>query len=221
MAQEYLSTLLQTGKYQADKQLLLKERVFITFDSLLRYAGLGGLKPGQKLLDLGSADGALVVVSRRRGLDAHGLDVADNVDFESDRLPHGDGVFDVVTAVSLIEHLRSPTCMLREALRVLKPGGVLILVTPNWRFSYKRFFDDPTHVHPYSDTSIGFLLRSVGFGKILVVPWLVCKPSWLWSVPLTFHIARMLPFRWSESKMIPNVLMGKSKSILALAVKPA
>jgi SAM-dependent methyltransferase len=220
MTSEYLNALLASEKYAPDRQLILKERAFTTFDNLLKFAGLPGLLPNNRLLDLGSADGALVKTARRHGLQAHGLDVTDNIDFEHDRLPYEEAVFDVITAVSLIEHLRSPSLMLKESMRVLKPGGGLIIVTPNWRHSYRIFFDDPTHVHPYSDRSIGFLLRGAGFGPVVVVPWLVCKPAWMWSVPFAFELARLLPFRWSPNRIIPEILKGKSKSILALAVKP-
>ncbi len=219
MATEYLNALLRSDKYAPERQIQLKERVFVTFDSLLRHHGRSGLSAGKVLLDLGSADGALVTVARRHGLDAAGLDITDNIDFETDRLPFEDESFDVVTAMSLIEHLRSPDMMLRETLRILKPGGAMILVTPNWRFSYKFFYDDPTHVHPYSDRSMAFLLKGAGFKTVSVVPWLVCKPAWMWTMPYAFQVARFLPFRWSPSPLVPDFLKGRSKALLALAIK--
>ena len=124
MASDYLSALLKTEKYQRRNQILLKERVFVTFDNLLAHCGLARMRPGQMLLDLGMADGALVEVARSKGLEARGLDVTDSIDFETDALPLADNSVDVVTAVSLIEHLRSPRMLLAETLRVLKPGGV-------------------------------------------------------------------------------------------------
>jgi SAM-dependent methyltransferase len=42
-----------------------------------------------------------------------------------------DGSFDVIVAAAVIEHLDGPQEMLREGLRVLKPGGVLIITTPH------------------------------------------------------------------------------------------
>lgn len=220
MTHDYLNALLKSDKYNASRQIMLKERVFVTFDALRRHAGLAGLQAGQSLLDLGTADGALVKVAQSRGLHANGLDVTDGIDFETDRLPFDDDTFDTITGVSLIEHLRSPNVMLREIMRVLKPGGAIIFVTPNWRFSSKIFYNDPTHVHPYTDTSMRFLLKGAGFEQVTVVPWLVCKPSWLWSAPMAFELARMIPFRWSQNRIIPEFLKGQSKSILAMAVKP-
>ena len=221
MASDYLSTLLTTEKYQRPNQILLKERVFVTFDNLLAFAGLGRMQPGQTLLDLGAADGALVDVARSKGVEARGLDVTDNIDFETDGLPIVDNSIDVVTAVSLIEHLRSPRIMLAETIRALKPGGAIILVTPNWRYSYREFFDDPTHVHPYTERSMHFMLKSAGFEKSLVVPWIVCKPPWMWTMPMAFELARAIPFRWSPTTRLPSALTGKSKSMLAIGVKPA
>ena len=46
-------------------------------------------------------------------------------------LPYGDATFDVVTATEVIEHLEDFREVLREIYRVLKPGGVCILSTPN------------------------------------------------------------------------------------------
>lgn len=47
------------------------------------------------------------------------------------KLPYQDGTFDVVTATEVIEHLEDFRAILREIYRVLKPGGVCVLSTPN------------------------------------------------------------------------------------------
>jgi SAM-dependent methyltransferase len=219
MASDYLSALLKTEKYRRENQILLKERVFTTFDNLLAHCRLDRMRAGQTLLDLGTADGALLEVARSKGLDARGLDVTDGIDFETDTLPVADNSVDIVTAVSLIEHLHSPRMMLSETLRVLKPGGAMILVSPNWRYSYREFFDDPTHVHPYTERSLRFALKSAGFAQSVLVPWIVCKPAWMWTMPMAFEVARAIPFRWSPTSRLPRALTGKSKSMLALAVK--
>ena len=219
MIKNYLSTLLTTEKYSPSTQIILKERVFNTFNSFLKVSKSGGMYAGQHFLDLGAADGALVDIARSRGLIARGLDITDNIDFEKDSLPVADSSIDVVTLVAVIEHLHSPENILLEVMRVLKPGGALILVTPNWRFDYCNFYNDPTHVRPYTEISMRFLLSGFGFTRVDVVPWLVCKPSWMWHAPFAFHLARCLPFRGTSSSFIPSFLKGQSKSILAIGFK--
>ena len=51
-------------------------------------------------------------------------------------LPGHEGAFDVVVAAEVIEHLENPRFMIREIFRLLRPGGVAIVTTPNnesWR----------------------------------------------------------------------------------------
>jgi ubiquinone/menaquinone biosynthesis C-methylase UbiE len=56
-------------------------------------------------------------------------------------LPFADETFDVVTMFDLLEHVPDDRQAAREAFRVLRPGGFLLLSTPNenWRFPYYRF----------------------------------------------------------------------------------
>ena len=116
---------------------------------------------GLSLLDLGH-DPAM-----GERLQAFGLTVTGNIhpaqarpdvswtlvpfDFEQP-FPLPDAAFDVVTAFEVIEHVTTtPRHLLSEARRVLKPGGLLYLGTPNvtsWT-KVRRMF---AHVHPY-DTS--------------------------------------------------------------------
>lgn len=55
----------------------------------------------------------------------------DIVDLNKNRLPYRDGLFDIVTATEVIEHLENPRSFLRDINRVLKPGGLCVLSTPN------------------------------------------------------------------------------------------
>ena len=93
------------------------------------------------------------------------------------------------------------------------------MVTPNWKYSYKDFYDDPTHKRPYTKKSLEFLLKSFNFEEIQIVPWLVCKPSWMWNIPLSFFISRNLPFKFSNNKFIPGFLKGKTKTLLVICKK--
>ena len=72
---------------------------------------------------------------------------------------------DVVFASNFVEHLQvdEVRTMLKEVHRVLRAGGRLILVQPNYRTSYKRYFDDYTHVSVWSDISLRDFLSAEGF----------------------------------------------------------
>ncbi len=205
----------------AGTQHRLKRRVFETFDALLRHLERPGLTAGQVLIDLGAGDGAFAKVAADAGLDATGLDASDGIDLESDQLPLEDHSVDIVTGISVIEHVRDPSVMLAETRRVLRPGGSIILVTPNWQYSQHDFYDDPTHVHPYTPVSIAAALQNNGFEQVYVGPWVVKKPAWLWALSWRFFYARwFLPFRGDAPRWIPGILKGKSRSLLATAVAP-
>lgn len=48
------------------------------------------------------------------------------------KMPFNAETFDVVTALDVIEHLKKPSLAIKKIHRVLRPGGVLIVTTPNW-----------------------------------------------------------------------------------------
>ncbi len=50
---------------------------------------------------------------------------------DAQELPFADGSFDLVSCQTVLIHLADPTAALREMLRVLKPGGLLLAVEPN------------------------------------------------------------------------------------------
>lgn len=85
-------------------------------------------------------------------VDANSLEYANqkNLQFvrgEVPPLPFSDAGFDIVTAFQFIEHIHPRKEFLKECLRVLKPGGQLLLSTPNVKKSLAR---NPFHVHEYT-----------------------------------------------------------------------
>ena len=105
----------------------------------------------------------------RRAAAAHvQAEVGDCTDlsrFESDS-------FDVVFASNLLEHLerKATAQLLAEAARVLRPGGRLILLQPNFRLNPGGYFDDYTHVAIYTDRSLADYLSSEDWRIVRVYP---------------------------------------------------
>jgi len=95
-------------------------------------------------LDIGSGSGDLVKLLKKHvNIKSSCCDYTDKlmqlsgqhveiVDLNTDKcLPYQDGRFDIVTATEVIEHLEDFRSILREIFRVLKPGGICVLSTPN------------------------------------------------------------------------------------------
>lgn len=106
---------------------------------------------------------------------------------DSAKLPFADGSFDLVTANMVFEHVEAPQEVLKEIRRVLKPGGRLLLLTPNWldivtlaaraipnrwhpaivSRAESRSQDDvyPTHFRFNRPGSVEAILRKAGFSN--------------------------------------------------------
>jgi SAM-dependent methyltransferase len=69
-------------------------------------------------------DPAWVEVAQSRGLDVREGDL-------NERLPFANGSFQGVLGLSVLEHILKPCHFIREAHRILEPGGRLVLLTPN------------------------------------------------------------------------------------------
>ena len=99
---------------------------------------LADLPPG-RALDAPCGDGALARELSARGWRVCGADIAPvhidgaaSLRLDLDQpLPFSDGAFDAVVSLEGIEHLLSPARCLAEFCRVLRPGGRLVVTTPN------------------------------------------------------------------------------------------
>ena len=115
------------------------------------------LTPGSRLLDAGCGrylrfsreltPGARVVgVDLEREFDTNNSAPPFAVRGDIAALPFESNVFDMVIARSVVEHLRDPPGVFREFFRILRPGGHVVLITPN-KFDYVSLI---AAVTPYS-----------------------------------------------------------------------
>ena len=94
---------------------------------------------------------------------------------DAGRLPFADGLLDAVTAQHVLEHIADYEDTCREWLRAMKPGGTLLLLTPNRCFCDPSVYADETHVHIFDHAGLRRVLRKVGFKIVdvrsLGLPW--------------------------------------------------
>ena len=189
------------------------------------------LHDNKKLLELGCGRGDFLFEFQNFGFECKGLDRDESsekneyglevkqCDLASDVFPYDDGSFDVVYHKSVLEHMYDPGNLMRETIRVLKPGGKLIILTPDWHTQWKNFFEDFTHSRPFDVMALSDLLKVYGFNNFVVEKFYQLPV--LWKFPLIKLISKFLQlftnvyggrwltkitgikfFRWSVELMI-------------------
>jgi SAM-dependent methyltransferase len=163
-----------------------------------------GILRGDELLDVGCGRGDFLRAwqgnCRAWGLDQDPqAEDIDRVDLMSGRWPWPDTGVDVVFSKSVIEHLPDPGRFLKETYRVLRPGGRIIVMTPDWRTYMRTFYDDYTHVRPYDRVSLADLLTAAGFWCVEVERIYQYPPMWDWPAlrPLAWLWRQLAPVELS------------------------
>jgi 2-polyprenyl-3-methyl-5-hydroxy-6-metoxy-1,4-benzoquinol methylase len=160
--------------------------------------------PGGKLLDVGFGSGERLEKMRDLGWTVSGVDFdekavaianARGLDVFCGTIP---GIwfpaetFDAVIMSHVIEHVPAPIELLKECYRILKPGGKVVLTTPNsscWghRFfrKYWRGLEPPRHLHVFGPSSIEQTLRRAGFGIVRVR---TLASTYIWRLSLMLRL---------------------------------
>ncbi|HST30496.1 MAG TPA: class I SAM-dependent methyltransferase [Chthoniobacterales bacterium] len=158
---------------------------------------------GQQLtgncLDIGSGGGQLLrLIAARYSLTSFACDYLDGlmetpgqkvelINLNRESLPYPDGHFALVTCIETIEHLENFRAIVREIYRVLKPGGLAVISTPNvlnlrsrLRYFSSGFYNlfgplapeesrlpgPPGHITPVNWFYLAHAMQSVGFQHI-------------------------------------------------------
>jgi SAM-dependent methyltransferase len=163
--------------------------------------------PGAKLLDIGCGTGWLAEeFNDYTGIDgspeavqiAAGLGrnvIAGDVD---ERLPFPDDAFEAIVMKDLLEHVRDPVALVREARRVLRPRGLVYASSPD---AQRWVWDDYTHRRPFTRKSFrllfadqGFEVERVGYESVTPGVGLISARTRSKRRPRLFAALALLPF---------------------------
>lgn len=139
-----------------------------------------------RLLDIGCGVGEFLETMRSYGWDVEGIDLDPEVveacktrglavkegTLEAQRYP--EGLFDAISMRHVLEHVPEPIRFLRECHRILRPGGVLVLLTPNADSFGHRIFgrhwlglDVSRHLTVFSPSAVESAMRRAGFNVVV------------------------------------------------------
>jgi len=169
---------------------------------------------GKKLLEIGSGYATFLVGALLwEGIDALGIEPASfqcdlklpknilraggvekNVFFgaQGEQLPFRECFFDVIYSNNALEHTDDPQKVLSEAFRVLKPGGKMVIIVPNyftfWEGHYKIFWSPIFNWRPLGRAYIRLMRRDPGFLDSLNLVTIRKLRRWLSSINGDYEI---------------------------------
>jgi len=184
-------------------------------------------------LDIGSGTGKLIHrIQQEYDVHSNACDYTDKfmeledvkvdiVDLNECKLPYPDNYFDLITFTEVAEHLENYHAIVREAHRILKPEGVLVMTTPNvlnlksrLRFLTTGFWSmfGPLHVGETAIESTGghitpipypylaHALMSVGFNMPQLSIDKIQSPSVVWGVFFYLPIQLIAALQWKKER---------------------
>jgi O-antigen chain-terminating methyltransferase len=188
-------------KYRGSRDLIKSRfRQYLPFINPLKR-----LEAHACVVDLGCGRGEWLELLQEARFDAHGVDLDEGMlracyeiglqVTKDDAVDYLRGLPDesqvIVSGFHIAEHLpfADLRSLVQEALRVLKPAGLLILETPNpenIRVATNSFYLDPTHRHPLPPGLLSFLPEYYGFARVKVIR-LQESPELIQADTVTLH----------------------------------
>lgn len=173
--------------------------------------------PNVRVLDIGCGFGETLAYHKKRGCDVYGVETDENIRRIAEKFGFNVHVglfdpavyepafFDYVTMDQVIEHVTDPIATLKGIAKILKPGGMAILSTPNPNGWGARIFGRkwinwhvPYHLQHFSPKSLEIAAKKAGLVIKRCVT--ITSSQWLyyqWLHLVTYpHIGKPSPF-WS------------------------
>jgi len=146
------------------------------------YRSFDKYRKKNNLLDVGCFRGDFLVGARENGWNVYGTEISNsaavygidnnNIDIFIGTLPEAEfesDYFDVVTLLDVVEHLANPSNYLKEIYRILKPGGLLFMDTPNYNSLLRNIYGKkwsiffPWHLYYFSAKTLKKIVLHNGF----------------------------------------------------------
>ena len=188
------------------------------------------LKSNQSILEVGCGRCELLSHFGEMGFDTYGIDSAisaagyaktakasfELIEFKSEMSVDifGGRKFDIIFTKSFIEHIADPITFFRWCNDLLVDGGKIITLTPDWESNYKIFYDDFTHIKPFTEASLNQVLEATGYEMINVFRFRQLPITWnsktmevLSKITAVFasHRSKNKWLRWSRELMIASI----------------
>ncbi len=176
------------------------------------------LRPPARIIDVGSGGGAVAQALMQFGsVTACDIDVRCAASVArrpgmafaygtAEAIPFADGSFDLVTAFDVLEHLDDDVRALREMARVARPGGLIAVTVPAYRWMWGRQDEVSHHRRRYSGRSLRHAITAAG----LVTRRLTAFNTILFPGIAALRITRRLAQRLAGGGQTPDLAGLKS-----------
>jgi len=206
-------------------------------ESYLRTAGsqvrlIQKYASGTNLLDIGCAQGFFLYNASKAGYTTKGIEISQDAaeyavkefgldveakSFEELRFPENH--FDVVTLWQVLEHVPYPLTILQEVHRILKPGGLLVVSTPDIggipaKILRKKWWDiKRLHINQFTKKTLTDILQNGGFKNISSVRY---RGFLSLSILITMMLKYLDAYERLKALFNPDSISGKVMSKIML-----